>query len=52
MGKRHKIPVKVGENLTEAIDEHMKTAGPNFDIELWQSASKNRREIPDDSQGD
>ena len=50
--KRYKIPVKVGENLIKVIDEDLKTAGPNFDIELWQPASENHREIPDGSQGD
>ena len=43
--------VDVEENLIEAIDEDLKTAGPNFDFELWQPASKNHREIPDSSQG-
>ena len=52
LGKRHHMPVKVGENLLEAIDEELKVAGPNFDIVLWRPANKTRREIPDDSQGD
>ena len=52
MRKRHKIPVRVGENLIEAIDDDLKPDGFNFDFELWQPASKNHREIPDESQGD
>ena len=43
--------VKVGENLMEAVDEYLKTGGPNFDVELCQPASKNHWEIPGDSQG-
>ena len=52
LGKRHNMPVKVGGNLIDGIDEDLKTVAFNFDLELWQPASKNRREIPDESQGD
>ena len=52
MGKRHKISVTVVENPIEAIDNDLKTVGPNFDIELWQPGSENYREMPDDSHGD
>ena len=45
------MPVKVGEKLEEAIDEDLKTAGPNCDIELWQPERKDHREIPDHSRG-
>ena len=33
-------------------DDDLKPDGFNFDFELWQPASKNHREIPDESQGD
>ena len=45
------MPVKVGENLIEAIDEDLNTTGSNFDFELWQPERKDHREIPDNSQG-
>ena len=52
LGKRHKIPVKVRDNLKKAIDGDLKVADPNLDIELRQPASENDREIPDDSEWD
>ena len=36
----------------EASNEDLKSDGPNLDFELRQPASKNHREIPNDSQGD
>ena len=52
LGKHHEIPVKVGENLMEAIDEDLNTTGPHFDFELWQPERKDHREIPDNSKWD
>ena len=46
------MPVKVGDNLKEAIDGDLKVADPNLDIELRQPASENDPEIPDDSEWD
>ena len=40
-----------GKSLIGAIDDDLKTAGPNPDFEPWRPQSKNHREIPDDSQG-
>ena len=34
LGKRHEIPVMVGEKPNEAIDDDLKTVGPNPDFGL------------------
>ena len=46
LGQRHYMPVKVDGKLIDGIDEDLRTAGPNFDIGLWQPGAKTTGKRP------